>query len=205
MAKPLNSAYRHATFTIAVNNLPQLPPDTGIEVAFAGRSNAGKSSAINTLTDIKGLARTSKTPGRTQQIIYFNLDETRNLVDLPGYGYAKVPPQVKMHWHKLMEGYFNKRDSLKGLVLVMDIRHALREFDVQMLEWCESKNVPVHILLTKADKLSKGAAGSELQKVQNEIKKAGYKNTEAQIFSSLKGTGTDTVLKKLNKWFEIEL
>ena len=195
---------RQATFTIAVNNLPQLPDDSGLEVGFAGRSNAGKSSAINTITGIHSLARTSKTPGRTQQIIYFTLDETRRLVDLPGYGYAKVPLAVKKHWHQLMEGYFKKRESLKGLVLVMDVRHPLKEFDEQMLNWCLTTNTPVHVLLTKADKLSKGAASSQMHMVIREIKAMGLADAEVQLFSSLKRTGTIPVTTKISQWLDLD-
>lgn len=204
MNAKLNAAYRKAHFTIAVNHLRQLPEDTGLEIGFAGRSNAGKSSAINTITGIHSLARTSKTPGRTQQIIFFELDEKRRLVDLPGYGYAKVPLKIKAHWHALMEGYFNRRQSLRGLVLVMDIRHPLKEFDWQMLEWCKATDIPVHILLTKADKLSRGAASGELLRVKNALKKEKFLDVEVQAFSSLKREGTETVLNKLNTWLDIE-
>ncbi|MDH5217843.1 MAG: ribosome biogenesis GTP-binding protein YihA/YsxC [Gammaproteobacteria bacterium] len=194
---------RQAHFTMAANEVKQLPPDGGIEVGFAGRSNAGKSSAINCITGIKSLARTSKTPGRTQQIIYFELDHTRRLVDLPGYGYAKVPVSVKKHWHALMESYFNKRQSLKGLVLVMDVRHPLKTFDMQMLEWCKSTGTPVQMLLTKADKLSRGAAAKQLQITRNQLKKDGLMLGDLQLFSSLKGTGKEEILAKLSEWLEL--
>jgi len=148
--------FRIASYVLNAHELKQLPEDRGIEVAIAGRSNAGKSSAINTFTDQKSLARTSKTPGRTQQIVIFKLDEDRRIADLPGYGYAKVPLKLKAHWRKVMERYFQTRSCLRGVVLVMDIRHPMREFDQQMLAWCDASNTPCHILLTKADKLNAG-------------------------------------------------
>jgi GTP-binding protein len=194
---------RQAHFTIAVNAVKQLPADDGIEVGFAGRSNAGKSSAINTITGIKSLARTSKTPGRTQQIIYFDLDEQRRLVDLPGYGYAKVPEKIKQHWHNLMEGYFQARHSLRGVVLVMDVRHPLKPFDLQMLNWCAATSTPVQMLLTKSDKLSKGAAAKQLQLTRNQLKKEGLMLGDVQLFSSLKGTGKEEILAKLSEWLKI--
>lgn len=157
--------FRIASYVLSAHELKQLPRDAGIEVAIAGRSNAGKSSAINTFTDQKALARTSKTPGRTQQIVIFELDENRRIADLPGYGYAKVPLKLKAHWRKIMQRYFETRSCLKGVVLVMDIRHPMREFDQQMLSWCHAEEVPCHILLTKADKLKRGPAQSTLLKV----------------------------------------
>ena len=196
-----NPAYRKAKFLLAVQHLEQLPDTIQYEVGFAGRSNAGKSSAINTITGIHSLARTSKTPGRTQQIVYFTLDDEHSLVDLPGYGYAKVPMNVKKHWHSLMEGYFTNREALKGLVLVMDIRHPMRDFDEQMLAWCHNNNTPVHILLTKADKLSKGAASAVLHKITKTLKDQEYHNFSVQAFSSLKRTGSETVMEKMDEWF----
>jgi len=196
----MNKAYRKATFLLAVQNLSQIPDDIISEVGFAGRSNAGKSSAINTITGIHSLARTSKTPGRTQQIIYFSLDNNKAIVDLPGYGYAKVPASVKNHWHNLMEGYFNKAQKLNGLVLVMDIRHPLREFDMQMLEWCDHSGIPVHILLTKADKLSKGAGNSTLHTVNKSLREIGH-TASIQLFSSSKRSGIDNVAEVMNQWF----
>ena len=197
----MNPAYRKAKFLLAVQHLEQLP-NTRFEVGFAGRSNAGKSSAINTITGIHSLARTSKTPGRTQQIVYFTLDNEHALVDLPGYGFAKVPDKIKQHWQQLMEGYFQNRESLKGLILVMDIRHPMKEFDEQMLAWCQHTGVPAHILLAKADKLSKGAASNTLHKIKKSLLDNGYQNISIQTFSSLKRTGTETVLEKLDQWLE---
>jgi len=196
----MNPVYRRANFLLAVQNANQLPDTVIGEVGFAGRSNAGKSSSINTITGIHSLARTSKTPGRTQQIVYFTLDETHALVDLPGYGFAKVPDKVKKHWHTLMESYFSNRKQLKGLVLVMDIRHPMRDFDEQMLAWCHHSQIPSHILLTKADKLSKGAAKNVLLSVNKQIKTMGYSNVTTQLFSSLKRTGSETVTEVMDRW-----
>jgi len=196
----MNPVYRRAKFLIAVQHAEQLPEDVVAEVGFAGRSNAGKSSSINTITGIHSLARTSKTPGRTQQIVYFSLDTEKALVDLPGYGFAKVPPSVKKHWHALMESYFTNREALKGLVLVMDIRHPMREFDEQMLDWCQHANVPAHILLTKSDKLSNGAAKNVMLKIKKMLKDQQLNNVSVQTFSSLKRTGAETVIEKMDEW-----
>jgi GTP-binding protein len=185
---------------ISAHQLKQLPEDQGIEVAIAGRSNAGKSSAINTFTDQKSLARTSKTPGRTQQIVVFELDENRRIADLPGYGYAKVPAKLKAHWRTVMARYFQTRRCLRGVVLVMDIRHPMREFDQQMLAWCESADIPCHILLTKADKLKRGPAQSTLLKVRRDLSDI----ASIQIFSSLKKTGLDELVDKLSDWYEYD-
>ncbi len=196
---PPHNHYRNAEYLLNVAALKQLPVDEGREVAFAGRSNAGKSSAINVITDIKGLARTSKTPGRTQHIVYFALDETRRLVDLPGYGYAKVPEAVKRHWQGMLQRYLETRESLAGLVLIMDVRHPLTDHDRTMLEWCTRAQMPVHILLTKADKLNRGPGGNVLQKVQRELA-ANYPNASAQLFSALKRSGLDEVRRVLDGW-----
>ena len=192
--------FRVATYVLNAHELKQLPEDLGIEVAIAGRSNAGKSSAINTFTDQKSLARTSKTPGRTQQIVIFELDENRRIADLPGYGYAKVPLKLKAHWRKVMERYFQTRTCLRGVVLVMDIRHPMREFDQQMLAWCAASDVPCHILLTKADKLKRGPAQSTLLKVRRELPDI----ASAQVFSSAKKTGLDELVDKLSAWYEYD-
>lgn len=195
------SVYTHARFTLAAEQYKQLPADQGIEVAFGGRSNAGKSSALNAITNQQSLARTSKTPGRTQQIIYFQLDENRRLVDLPGYGFAKVPLSRKHHWQSLMEEYFTRRKSLRGLILLVDVRHPLKDFDWQMLDWCEINQLSVHVLFTKADKLSRGAAKQQLLKTLPEIRKR-CSVASAQLFSALKKTGLDEVHQVLNEWFE---
>ena len=150
---PILGLCQQARFLISAAKVDQCPPDEGYEVAFAGRSNAGKSSALNTLTHAS-LARTSKTPGRTQLLNFFTLDEERRLVDLPGYGYAKVPIPLKQHWQRHLEAYLGSRESLVGLVLMMDIRHPLTDFDRLMLDWAQVSRLPVHVLLTKADKLA---------------------------------------------------
>lgn len=199
----MSALYRQARFLLAVQQLKQLPNQLTHEVGFAGRSNAGKSSAINTITGIHSLARTSKTPGRTQQIVYFTLDEKRALVDLPGYGFAKVPLKIKSHWRNLMEGYFQSRKQLKGLVQVMDIRHPMKEFDQQMLEWCDYNSIPVQVLLTKADKVSKNVASSTKLQINKSLTQMGMDNFEVQTFSSLKRTGTETVIEKLDQWLEV--
>ncbi len=197
---PTPNHYRAAVFLLGAQQLHQLPADTGIEVAFAGRSNAGKSSALNVISGIKNLARTSKTPGRTQQINLFGLDEERRLADLPGYGYAKVPVAIKDHWRATLEKYFNTRQSLRGLILLMDARHPLKEFDQLMLDWCRHKGMPVHILLTKADKLSRGAAAAALQQVRQYLRP--FPASSAQLFSALNGQGVDEVRARLDEWFD---
>jgi GTP-binding protein len=191
--------YRSARYVISAHRLNQLPADSGYEVAFAGRSNAGKTSAINTLTDQKSLARTSKTPGRTQQIVIFDIDDERRIADLPGYGYAKVPEKLKAHWRHVMQMYFNQRESLRGVVLVMDIRHPMREFDQQMLAWCAASGVPCHALLTKADKLKRGPAQATLLKVRRALPQG----ATAQVFSASKRTGLGELISRLNQWYEI--
>lgn len=182
--------YQKAEFFQSAPDLARCPSGVSSEVAFAGRSNAGKSSAINTLTSNKKLARTSKTPGRTQLINFFRLDEQRALVDLPGYGYAKVPLKLKQQWDKNLSNYLHKRESLKGLILLMDIRHPMQEFDTMMLNWAIEREMPVHILLTKADKLKKGPAKSTLLAVEKSLTEAKVDDlVSAQLFSSLKKDG----------------
>ena len=202
ISHPGSNIYNQARFLLSVNKLAQLPEDKAIEVAFAGRSNAGKSSAINTITNIKSLCRTSKTPGRTQMINYFSIDPQHHLVDLPGYGYAKVPLQVKNHWQNLLQRYLVERSSLKGVIIIMDVRRPFTEYDTQMLEWCRQSHMSTHILLTKADKLKRGAAKNTLFKVQK-LLKSDYSGTTAQLFSSLKKTGVDEAKSVLNEWFEL--
>jgi GTP-binding protein len=193
--------FNKAVFTQSAPSIRECPPEEGVEVAFAGRSNAGKSSAINALTNNGKLARTSKTPGRTQLINFFELSTTQRLVDLPGYGYAKVSREMKEQWQRHLSEYLHMRTSLKGLVLLMDIRHPLQEFDSTMLNWAADVNMPVHILLTKADKLSRGNAGSVLLDVRNELKKAKLDNlVTAQTFSALKISGIDTLKLRLQEW-----
>lgn len=196
----MNSVYHQAKFMLSASKLSEAPEDQGKEIAFAGRSNAGKSSAINTLTRQNNLARISKTPGRTQLLNFFEIDTERKIVDLPGYGYAKVPLAVKKQWHKMMEDYLHKRESLSGIILMMDIRHPLTDFDMQMIEWCEHTRLPLHILLTKADKLNYGAAKNILFKVQRELSDIDIDVT-LQLFSSLKKTGIDDAHQVLDQWF----
>ena len=194
--------FHQAQFLISANALKQLPADEGAEVAFAGRSNAGKSSALNTLTAQKQLARTSKTPGRTQLINFFTISEHQRLVDLPGYGYAKVPEAVKRHWQQVLADYLRTRRCLRGLVLLMDIRHPLKEFDCQMLEWCSHQQMPVHILLTKADKLGRGAAGATLQQVRKSLGTLSP-TTTVQLFSSHDKQGVEPLRQLLSAWLQV--
>jgi GTP-binding protein len=198
---PMLTLLAKTVFKTSAPTLKHCPPDEGGEVAFAGRSNAGKSSAINTLTRQKQLARASKTPGRTQMINFFSLDEERRLVDLPGYGYAAVPLAMKQDWQKHLGNYLKERLSLRGLVLLMDIRHPLTDFDISMLDWAESRPIPVHILLTKSDKLNRGPANTALLAVRKALKDANCLAT-VQLFSSLKGQGLEDVAEVLGKWLE---
>ena len=193
--------YNKTHFVKSAAKLSQCPSDIEREVAFAGRSNAGKSSALNRLTGNHKLARTSKTPGRTQLINYFQIHDTPfALVDLPGYGFAKVPLAIKEAWQRELDNYLTKRDVLVGLVLLMDIRHPLKDFDVAMLTWAEKANMPVHILLTKADKLKRGSAQAELLRVRK-LLKSRQAPTTVQTFSSLNGEGLDELKRKLQQWY----
>ena len=191
--------FRKAAFLQSASAIENAPTDFGSEVAFAGRSNSGKSSAINTLTHQGKLARTSRTPGRTQLINFFSLSEHQRLVDLPGYGFAKVPLAVKKKWNQQLERYLQYRESLRGLVMLMDIRHPLTEPDRQMLSWAEAASMPVHILLTKADKLKRGPAQSTLLSVREELSTQSDL-ISVQLFSSLKRQGVDTLGRQLNHW-----
>jgi GTP-binding protein len=195
--------YQQAVYLKSAPDLSHCPPDEGYEVAFAGRSNAGKSSALNVITSQKSLARTSKTPGRTQMINFFQCDEQRKLVDLPGYGFAKVNLKMKRAWEAGLAEYIEKRQSLKGLILLMDVRHPLTDIDEVMLEWTGDLQIPVHILLTKADKLKKGPASASLLKVKKVLKEH-YPHASVQLFSSLKRTGLPEVWSKLDEWMEYE-
>ncbi|MEZ2745748.1 ribosome biogenesis GTP-binding protein YihA/YsxC [Halopseudomonas bauzanensis] len=198
-ATPLAILCQQASFIKSASQVDQCPADQGYEVAFAGRSNAGKSSALNTLTHAR-LARTSKTPGRTQLINFFALDDTHRLVDLPGYGYAKVPLELKEHWKKHLDAYLTQRDSLAGVVLVMDIRHPLSAFDRMMLDWANVTGLPAHILLSKTDKLSFGAAKGVLLKVQSTVRKEFGNRASVQLFSSPKRQGIDEAHAVLESW-----
>jgi len=199
----MNPFYHQARFLTSAAELHQCPLDAGIEVAFAGRSNAGKSSALNVLCQQKSLARTSKTPGRTQLINFFELDQERRLVDLPGYGYAKVAESVKRQWQGALASYLEQRQALRGVVLMMDARHPMKAFDQQMLEWSQHIGLPVHILLTKADKLKHGAASSALLNLRKEITPLGQQ-VSVQLFSALKRQGIDQAHQMLDQWFELE-
>lgn len=198
----LVNPYSKAVFLKSAAKVNQLPDDTGYEVAFAGRSNAGKSSALNCLTAIKSLARTSKTPGRTQLINLFSIDEQRRLVDLPGYGYAQVALQVKLEWQKNLAHYLEVRESLKGLILLMDVRHPLKDLDQMMIDWALNRELPVHILLTKSDKLSRSEVKNCVLKVRKHYELAAHL-ISVQSFSSLKKDGIDVLISLLNQWFEL--
>ncbi len=193
--------YNSARFAISAARLDQCPVDEGAEVAFAGRSNAGKSSAINTLTNNSKLARTSKTPGRTQLINFFDLNlEAVRLVDLPGYGFAKVPLEMKQHWQRHLDNYLQKRQCLKGVVLVMDVRHPMKEFDEMMVQWCRVSGMPLHVLMTKADKLKKGPAQSALLQLKKQLKAILGDRVSVQLFSALKKQGVEILEQRLNLW-----
>lgn len=191
--------YNSTKFFKSAQKVSQVPIESRAEVAFAGRSNAGKSSALNALTNVKGLARTSKTPGRTQLLNFFQVTEHKFLVDLPGYGYAKVSHSVQKNWEQSLAEYVETREELRGICLIMDIRHPLQDYDQQMINWVTSKNIPVHILLSKADKLNRGPAMNVLQQVKQALTPYGELVT-VQLFSSLKVQGLDEVRKKLDHW-----
>jgi len=193
---------QQASFLTSAARVEQCPEDEGYEVAFAGRSNAGKSSALNTLTRAS-LARTSKTPGRTQLLNFFSLDEERRLVDLPGYGYAKVPIPLKLHWQQHLEAYLGSRTSLMGLILMMDIRHPLTPFDCLMLDWAAASQMPMHILLTKADKLTFGASKAALLKTQKDIQQKWGATATIQLFSSTKRLGVTEAQQVLAEWLQL--
>ena len=192
--------FRSAQFVLSAPELRQLPDDSGTEIAFAGRSNAGKSSALNAICDQTSLARTSKTPGRTQHFVIFEIAPSRRLVDLPGYGYAKVPEAMRDHWRKTIDAYLHERESLRGIVLIMDCRHPLKEFDQQMLTFCQDVELACHVLLTKADKLTHNQGAGTLAAVRREVKAQGWPAT-AQLFSSTSKAGVDeargTLIKML--------
>ena len=192
--------FDRAVYTASAHDLEQLLPDVGREVAFVGRSNSGKSSAINTLANHKRLAYVSKTPGRTQLINFFSLGDDRTLVDLPGYGFAEVPARVKAHWQNVMAAYVSTRSALKGLVLIMDARHPLKPLDIKLLDWYLPTGKPVHCLLTKSDKLSKSEQALTLRKVIKQMQAANH-NVSAQLFSSLKKEGVEEAEKAIERLF----
>ena len=203
MAAP--NPFARAQYLLAAHNFRQLPPDGGFEVAFAGRSNAGKSSALNALCQQKALARVSKTPGRTQQLVFFGLPphENKYLVDLPGYGYAKVPQELQAHWQAFLDGYFGSRDALRGLVVVMDVRHPLKEYDRQMLGYAMRRGLPAHVILTKADKLGRGAAGNTLQAVRMELQRAFADSVTVQLFSGESKQGVEELRAVVAQWLAL--
>jgi GTP-binding protein len=195
--------FQNATFYISAHHLSDLPPPVGIEVAFAGRSNAGKSSALNTLANHNRLAYVSKQPGRTQLINFFSLGNDRFLVDLPGYGYAKVPASMRAHWQMTLSKYLSHRSTLNGLVLVMDCRHPLTPLDRQMLDWFAPSGRPIHVLLTKSDKLSRSSANQTLQAVKKELQTT-WGNCTIQLFSSLKKQGVEEAETVIGAWLKAD-
>lgn len=199
--------FRQAAFLLSATDMRHFPADEGGEVAFVGRSNAGKSSAINALTGRRALARTSKTPGRTQHINFFGLDGHHRLVDLPGYGYAKVPPRMKAHWERLIDDYLRRRMSLRGLVIVVDARRALSGFDRQILGWCQAAGVPAHVLLTKSDKLTRNGAMKVLREVQGELQALAEQGEDTvemsvQLFSATQKSGVADLESHLLVWLQ---
>lgn len=199
----MRNPYRHAKFLLSAPDLRHAPPDEGAEVAFAGRSNAGKSSALNAITEQKALARTSKTPGRTQLLNFYSLDQERRLVDLPGYGYAKVSEATKRRWQQALSRYLEARRSLRGLVLLMDVRQPLTPFDQQLLAWANHAGLPTHVLLTKADKLNRGPAQSTLLQARRQLP-ALHPGATVQLFSALKREGLEEARRRLDDWLDTE-
>ena len=192
-------SFSNVSFLGGAATLSQLPEDLGAEVAFAGRSNAGKSSAINTITRSKSLARIGKTPGRTREINFFRLAEGLRLVDLPGYGYAKVPKRMKAHWGQLIADYLVRRVSLRGVVVIMDARRPFTDLDQQLVDWCAAAGLPVHVLLTKCDKLSRGAGQQALSKARRLVSGESLE-ISLQLFSALKSVGAEEARNQLIQW-----
>ena len=193
-----DNRFRNSVYLFSAHRLAQLPADTGKEVVFAGRSNAGKSSVINTLAGQRKLARTSRQPGRTRQINFFAVDDNTRLVDLPGYGYARAPISLRQHWGELINAYLERRRCLAGMVLIVDIRRGLADLDRQLLNWCENKTLPVHVLLNKSDKLSRGNARQALVTAGGEL----GENSSIQLFSALKRHGLEDLCRTLDVWLE---
>ncbi|WP_119719159.1 ribosome biogenesis GTP-binding protein YihA/YsxC [Cognatilysobacter tabacisoli] len=196
MASPLIRAH----YLMSAHNPRQLPPDGGFEVAFAGRSNAGKSSALNAICQQNALAKVSKTPGRTQQLVFFEVEPERCLVDLPGYGYAKVPKDLQAHWQSFIDSYFRTREALKGLVVVMDIRHPLKDYDRQMLAYAVERGLPAHAILTKADKFGRGQQTQALMAVRRELQSAYGDTVSVQTFSGESKQGVDEARAVIEGW-----
>ncbi|MFV1973738.1 MAG: ribosome biogenesis GTP-binding protein YihA/YsxC [Thiohalobacterales bacterium] len=195
----MHNPYQQTAFLLGIPDPRDAPPDNGAEVAFAGRSNSGKSSALNTITGQRALARISKAPGRTREINFFQVRDDRRLVDLPGYGYAKVSKSVQKQWERHIARYLETRRSLTGVMLMMDVRHPLKVFDRQLLGWCHAAELPAHILLTKADKLKRGPAEAALLGVRRELEGL-HPDCSVQLFSSLKGTGAEAARTVLDGW-----
>lgn len=198
--KPPPKLLSNPRFLLAAYTPQQWPPDEGAEVAFAGRSNVGKSSAINAITQRKALARASRTPGRTQQIVFFELSAEQRLVDLPGYGYAQVPMKLRQRWGKMIERYLRQRQALRGLILLMDARHPLTRLDTQMLAWCHAADLAVYVLLTKIDKLSRNQAASVLRSVRRKIEGS---EIAVQPFSAVDCTGIDQTRDHILRWLDL--
>ncbi|GAB4175239.1 MAG: ribosome biogenesis GTP-binding protein YihA/YsxC [Wenzhouxiangellaceae bacterium] len=199
--RPIQALLRAAEYETSVHNWSQLPPDEAVEVAIAGRSNSGKSSLINRLCGRKALARTSRTPGRTQQLVLFGLGSGCRIVDLPGYGYAAVGADLRRHWQALIERYFRERRSLAGLVIVMDIRHPLKDLDLQLIDYARARELPVHLCLSKADKLGHGKRVQTLRAVAQRVGSAGV---SVQLFSATTGLGVDELEQCLGHWFGLD-
>jgi GTP-binding protein len=195
--------YRLAHYILGAASFHQLPIDQGIEVALAGRSNAGKSTALNMITDQKHLAKTSKTPGRTQLINLFHISDERRLVDLPGYGFAKVAKEQKENWQATLSTYLQKRLCLKGLIVFMDIRHPLKAMDKQMIQWAIASDIPVHAVLSKADKLKSGARKASFVQVKQQLLKMSQK-VSVQVFSATQKMGVDELMNQLNLWYFVK-
>ncbi len=204
MTSPKNP-FARADYLLAAHTPRQLPPDGGFEVAFAGRSNAGKSSALNALCQQNALARVSKTPGRTQQLVFFGLPphEAKYLVDLPGYGYAKVPKDLQAHWQAFLADYFRSREALKGLVVVMDIRHPLKDYDRQIIGYAIDNKLPVHAVLTKADKLGRGPGLNILQAVRKDLQATYGDSVAVQTLSSESKAGVDELRQVVARWLQV--
>ena len=202
----MSNPFQRARYLLAAHTPRQLPPDEGAEVAFAGRSNAGKSSALNALCQQNALARVSKTPGRTQQLVYFELPphDGKYLVDLPGYGYAKVPLELRAHWQAFIDAWFASRAALRGLVVVMDIRHPLKDYDLQMLGYAARRGLPAHALLTKADKLSRGAAGNAVQAVRRQLASQYADSIGVQAFSAESKAGVEELRAVVAGWLDLK-
>ncbi len=202
----MSNPFQRARYLLAAHTPKQLPPDAGAEVAFAGRSNAGKSSALNALCQQNALARVSKTPGRTQQLVYFELPPhaDKYLVDLPGYGYAKVPLELREHWQAFIDAWFASRAALRGLVVVMDIRHPLKDYDLQMLGYAARRGLPAHALLTKADKLSRGAAGNAVQAVRRQLGAQYGDSIGVQAFSAESKAGVEELRAVVAGWLDLK-